>query len=139
MKKIQFYLLLCAVTFATGCPKYKPPIDFNNRSSFVGKLNEHIKAQQLAYIGALGALPDGPARAKTIRNELIEDALPYIDDAYTDYIIGLQAGRDRTNFIADVVELGTSAAIGITKGERSIQILGVALTAFRGGRRSADL
>jgi hypothetical protein len=56
-----------------------------------------------------------------------------------DFITALQSGRDRDNFVADLVELGTSAAIGITNGERPLQILGVALTAFRGGRRSADL
>jgi hypothetical protein len=65
--------------------------------------------------------------------------LPFIDAAYVDFINDLQAGRDRTNFVADVVELGTTAAVGITNGERPLQILGVALTAFRGGRRSADL
>ncbi len=37
-----------------------------------------------------------------------------------------------------MVDLSTAAAVGITKGERTLQIIGVALTAFRGGRKSAD-
>ena len=69
---------------------------------------------------------------------MIDDALSYIDDAYGDFKNGLAAGRDRTNFVADLIDLGTSAAVGVTNGERPLQILGVALTAFRGGRRSAD-
>ena len=136
MRKIQLCLLVLTAVFATGCPKYRPKVDFNNRSSFVNKVNEHFRAKQLEYVAALG---NNPNRAQTIRNELLEDALPYIDDAYMDFITDIQRGRDRGNFVADLVELGTSGAIGITKGERSIQILGVALTAFRGGRRSADL
>jgi hypothetical protein len=136
MRKIQLCLLVLTAVFATGCPKYKPSVNFNNRSSFVNKVNEHFRAKQLEYVAALG---NNPNRAQTIRNELLEDALPYIDDAYMDFITDIQRGRDRGNFVADLVELGTSGAIGITKGERSIQILGVALTAFRGGRRSADL
>ncbi|HEY0546672.1 MAG TPA: hypothetical protein VGC91_14940 [Pyrinomonadaceae bacterium] len=136
MKKIPLYLLLCVVTFATGCPKYRPKVDFNNKNSLVNQINEHMKAKQSAYVNALSTDPE---KAKTIRNELIEDALPYIDEAYSDFVYGIATGRDRGNFVADVIELGTSAAVGITKGERPIQILGIALTAFRGGRRSADL
>jgi hypothetical protein len=136
MRKIYISLLLSIVAFATGCPKYKPSVDFKDRATFVNRVNEHLRAKQAEYLSVLG---NNPARAKMIRNELIEDALPYIDDAYLDFITGLQSGRDRNNFIADVVELGTTAAIGIINGERPLQILGVALTAFRGGRRSADL
>jgi hypothetical protein len=137
MKKIQLCLLVCATVFATGCPRYRPSVDFNNKSSFVSKVNDHLKAKQVEYIAALG---NDPAKAKTIRNELIEDALPYIDSAYIDFITDLQAGRDRANFVADLVELGASGAIGIIKGrQRAIQIVGIALTAFKGGRRSADL
>ncbi|MBD0373055.1 MAG: hypothetical protein ICV60_19600 [Pyrinomonadaceae bacterium] len=136
MRKIHLSLLLSIVALATGCPKYKPSVDFKDRASFVNKVNEHLKAKQAQYISVLGS---NPAMAKTIRNELIEDALPYIDDAYLDYVTDLQAGRDRANFVADLIELGTTAAVGITNGERPLQILGVALTAFRGGRRSADL
>ena len=136
--KLRISLLLCAVVFTTGCPKYRPSVDFKNPSSLVAQINSHIQDRQTAYLNALGSLPDGAARAKTIRNELIEDALPYIDGAYIDFITDIQAGRDRNNFLLDLVELGTAASVGISKGERPLQIIGVALTAFRGGRRSLD-
>jgi hypothetical protein len=137
MKKIPVCFLLFATVFSTGCPKYRPSVDFNNKSSLVNKVNDHLKAKQVEYIAALG---NDPAKAKAIRNELIEDALPYIDSAYIDFITDLQAGRDRANFVADLVELGASGAVGIIKGrQRAIQIVGIALTAFKGGRRSADL
>jgi hypothetical protein len=151
MRKIQLYFLLGSLVFATGCPKYRPKVDFNNPSSFIGKLNAHIKDRHHdyecyrfgpAYPSSLGSCSNytlDMEKAKGVRNELLEEALPYIDSAYIDFITDLQAGRDRTNFIADLVELGTSGAVGIVNGERPLQILGVALTAFRGGRRSADL
>ena len=137
MKTISLFLLLGIVFFATGCPKYKPSVNFKDSKSFAAKANDHLRDKQTDYINALRR--NDEATAKRARNEAIESAIPYIDAAYEDFITDLTAGRDRTNFIADVVELGTSAAIGITNGERPIQILGVALTAFRGGRRSADL
>src|ERR1051325_2025225 len=106
MKKIPLYLVLCIVVFSTGCPKYKPnQVDFNS-STFVGKINTYFADQQKNYRAAVNSA-DGP-RARSIRNEILENALPYIDEVYMDFITDLQ-------------------------------ILGVALTAFRGGRRSADL
>jgi hypothetical protein len=138
MRKIQICILALTAVFATGCPKYSPKVDFQNPSSLVAKINTHIDGKRKLYEDALAANPPNTARAKQIRNELIEDALPYLDGAYTDFITDIQAGRDRANFIADVVDLGTAGAVGITKGERTLQIIGVALTAFRGGRKSAD-
>jgi len=138
MKSLKIPLLLCVAIFVTGCPKYRPSVDFKNPNTLVAKINEHIRVEHARYLNALGSMPDGPAKAQLIRNELIENALPFIDSAYIDFITDIQAGRDRTNFIADLVELGASAAIGITNGERPLQILGVGLTAIRGGRRSAD-
>jgi hypothetical protein len=137
MRKIQFCFLILTAAFATGCPKYSPKVDFNNQSSLVNRVNKRFADWQTEYYAAIKAKDF--ARAKTARNELLEEALPYIDAAYIDFINDIQRGRDRGNFVADLIELGTSGAIGITKGERAIQILGVGLTAFRGGRRSADL
>ena len=150
MRKLQIFLLLGSLFITTGCPKYRPKVDFENPGTFVSKLNAHMATEQAKYncyrlgqfysaAGCTGSNPDGPARARIIRNDLLEMAIPYIDSAYIDFITDLQAGRDRTNFIADLVELGATAAVGITNGERTLQIMGVALTAFRGGRRSADL
>lgn len=136
MKRIQISLLLCVVVFATGCPKYSPKVDFKNANSLVAKINEHISAKRADYESALNT--NDTVKARRIRNELIEDALPYIDGAYIDFITDIQAGRDRNNFLLDLVELGTAASVGITKGERPLHIIGVALTAFRGGRRSLD-
>jgi hypothetical protein len=70
---------------------------------------------------------------------LIDRALAVIDSNYNDFITRLQTRRSTTDFIADVIDLGLGAATGISKGERPNQILGIVLTAFRGGRRSAEL
>lgn len=135
MRHVQISLLLIVAAFATGCPKYRPDVRFDDPGSLVTRINNYIVAQNTLYMAALG---NHPEQAKLIRNELIERALPFIDGAYIDFITAIQAGRDRNNFVMDLVELGTAASVGITKGERSLQIIGVALTAFRGGRRSLD-
>src|ERR1044071_8492350 len=152
MTIIKLTLLLGIVVLATACPKYRPAVNFKDPGSFVKELNAHLKDAQHTYecyrlgpthIDAQGKSCAGFVqdlnKAKAVRNELLENALPFVDEAYADFVTDLQAGRDRANFVADVFELGTTAAVGITNGERPLQILGVALTAFRGGRRSADL
>lgn len=150
--KIKLLFLIGIVAFSTACPKYRPAVDFKKPGTFISRLNEYIRQAQHNYecyrfgpthIDAeektcTGYIQD-LSKAKAVRNDVLENALPFIDAAYVDFINDLQAGRDRTNFVADVVELGTTAAVGITNGERPLQILGVTLTAFRGGRRSADL
>src|ERR1700752_1917987 len=152
MTIIKLSLLIGIVVFSTACPKYKPTVNFKNPGSFVAKLNDYLKGAQHNYecyrfgpnhVDAQGKPCTGFTQdlnnAKAVRNEVLENALPFVDGAYEDFVTDLQAGRDRANFVADVIELSTTATIGITNGERPLQILGVALTAFRGGRRSADL
>jgi hypothetical protein len=160
MRDLQISILLISLAFATGCPNYRPKVDFKNPSSFMVKLNSHIKVEQekarcfsqnLDYSTpnetnptgcstTTNSKPDGKLLAQGIRNRLVEDALPYIDGMYMDFITDIQEGRDRENFVADLIELGATAGVGIIKGpQRSIQIIGIALTAFKGGRRSRDL
>lgn len=141
MRQIQISLLLCVVVFATGCPKYRPDASFkDDPNKLVTKINNYIDGKRADYEAALRKDPsDANNAAKGIRNELIENALPYLDASYMDFVTDIQAGRDRQNYLMDLVELGASAAVGITNGERSLQVIGVALTAFRGGRRSYDV
>jgi hypothetical protein len=154
MRHLQISLLLIVVIFATGCPNYRPKVDFKNPQAMVNKFNVRLKHQYHEYecyrfgagwIDSQGAVCENLYavnldKAKAVRNELLEDALPYIDEAYVDFKNDILAGRDRANFVADAVELGASATIGSLKGtQRSIQLVGIFLTAFRGGRRSADV
>jgi|GEM_PF-2178661 len=151
MRKIQLCLLILTAVFATGCPKpqYRPTLNFNQ--GMVDKFNAALKRQYREYecyrfgpthfdfqnVACTGYVQNLD-NAKGVRNELIENALSYIDESYNSFVADIQAGRDRNNFLLDVVDLSTAAAVGITKGERTLQIIGVALTAFRGGRKSAD-
>jgi len=140
MRHLQISLLLIVALFATGCPKpkYRPSVSFKNPTQLIAEINEYINDQKEEYDKALVANPPDTDKAKRIRNELIEGALPYIDGAYADFIADKQAGRDRDNFVLDLIDLSSAAAVGITKGERALQVIGVGLTAFRGGRKSAD-
>lgn len=151
MRKLQVTLLSLAALFMTACPKpqYRPSLNFSQ--GMVDKFNAALKQRYRdyecyrfgpSYIDFQGKLCTGYTQsddnAKAVRNELIETALSYMDENYNSFVADLQAGRDRNNFVLDLIDLGTSGSVGITKGARPLQILGVALTAFRGGRKSAD-
>ncbi len=136
MRRLPLCFLLIAGAVANGCA-LRPTVDFTDNTSFAGQINSHFEKIQTEYFENLGANNATAARQK--RDELIHDALSHIDNAYGDFVTDLTAGRNTSNFIADVVELGTSAAVGITSGVRTLQILGVALTGFKGTRRSVDL
>jgi len=142
MRGLLLSMLISVVAFTTGCPQ-GPSKTFpgvTNSKSLVANMNSYLKAAQEKYAEALEDDPtDAQELAKQIRNDAIDDALAVIDDNYTDYIRNIESRRSRADFILDVIELGAGAATGITKGERPNQILGIALTAFRGGRKSTEL
>lgn len=159
MKEIFLLVMLCVVALATGCPKIvktKPSTKFG-QNKLITQTNSYLSNQQMAYYCALDGkkvvydttnlkyacsdrnVTGGNETAKRIRNEAIENGVMAVNSVYTDFVDDLNTGRATSNFVADIIDLGTGATIGITKGERPLQILGVALTAFRGGRKSADL
>jgi hypothetical protein len=141
MKIIRLLVLSLAVAFVTGCPK-GPSKDFpgiSNNRSLVSNINTYLATAQENYNNAVAADPPNEQLAHRIRNEAIFDVLAVIDDNYTDYISNIESRRSKTDFLFDVIDLGAGAATGISKGERPNQILGIAMTAFRGGRKSAEL
>lgn len=149
MRGLVLSLLLGTVALTTGCPQGPSknfPNDINPNSgktdskSLVANINHYLTDAQTRYNAALVAHPDDASEvAKQIRNDAIDDALAVIDSNYQDYISSIERKRATTDFLLDVIELGTGAATGIAKGERPNQILGIALTAFRGGRTSSEL
>jgi hypothetical protein len=136
MRGLMLTLLIGVTAFTTGCPK-GPSKQFpgvKNSKSLVTNVNSYITTAQNNYNAAITADPtDANGTAQRIRNDVIDDVLAVIDDNYNDYISNIEERRSRTDFLLDVIELGTGAATGITKGERPNQILGIGLTAFRGG------
>jgi len=142
MRGLMLILLLAITAFTTGCPQ-GPSKKFpgaTNSKSLVANINSYLTGAQTLFNNAIAADPtDASGNAQRIRNDAIDDVLAVIDDNYNDYISSIEERRSRTDFVLDVIELGTAAATGITKGERPNQILGIALTAFRGGRRSSEL
>lgn len=152
MKLIQISLLLCTVLFATGCPK-EPSKNLKDESTFVSNVNNYLKIQQgrfncareeqkkfdTASSACTTDLDSALEVAKRVRNDSIEDAIAVVDSNYNDYITNLDSRRSKGEYLLDIIELGTGAATGIAKGERPNQILGIALTAFRGGRKSLEL
>jgi hypothetical protein len=114
MTIFKLTLLVGIVVLSTACPKYRPVVNFKNPGSFVNELNGHLKDAQHnyecyrfgpAHIDAQGKSCAGFVqdlnKAKAVRNELLENALPFIDEAYADFVTDLQAGRDRANFVRE--------------------------------------
>lgn len=142
MRGLMLTLLIGVTAFTTGCPQ-GPSKQFpgaGNSKSLVSNINRYITTAQTSYNAAIAADPtDANGTAQRIRNDAIDDVLAVIDDNYNDYIRTIEERRSRTDFVLDVIDLGTGAATGISKGERPNQILGIGFTAFRGGRRSSEL
>jgi len=159
MKYIRLFLLVCFVFLLTGCPK-EPSNKFDD--AFIKNMNEALKNIQIKYdcsarkykytvnydTGVITCRDgvnevnnindDGLNEAQRIRDDAIDFIVKYINRNYTKYTQNIESNRSTTDFILDVIDLGTGAATGISKGERPNQILGIALTAFRGGRRSYE-
>lgn len=77
--------------------------------------------------------------AKVKRDELVFRLKRNIDSNYADFENNLFLGKASSNVLFDIAELGSAAAVGITNGERAKSIIGTALTAFKGGRKSVDV
>lgn len=161
MKTIVLSLAVIIAFLGTGCPKlYKvrPSTKFE-QDQLTAQMNDYLQNRQMAYYCSItktevdynhttfkyecGDTPvtkeEGEAVAKRLRNEALEEGVAVINGVYGKFSDDLQVGRATTNLVADIIDLGLGAATGISKGERPLQILGVSLTAFRGGRNSVDL
>jgi hypothetical protein len=77
--------------------------------------------------------------AAKVRNEVLDRSLALINSAYDVYIRNIRKKRSVGEFLADLLQIGGSTAVGIVNGERAIQVIGVALTGFSAARKSADL
>src|ERR1700754_177025 len=157
MRKIQFFSLLCMLVFLFGCavkPKLKPDVNFN--TDFARQINAPLAEYQKRYdcsarmhtytvdyktniatCNESSTFAEGLNEARRVRNEATERVIRDFDINYGNFISDIESNRSTGSFLAAAVELSASAAVGITKGrQRAIQIIGIALTAFRGGRKS---
>lgn len=136
-KPIIVFVLVCAVVSLTGCPRgrSKMPDVVNDRVIYyaVKTFDEDVAEYNNAVTA--GNLDT----AKIRRDELIFKLKRNIDANYADFENELFIGKAASNVLFDITELGASAAIGITNGERAKTIIGTALTAFKGGRKSVDV
>ncbi len=162
MKKISFFLLIFNALLATGCPKNAPNLDLkddNHKNLLVEQLKENVfKKEWIEYkcandgyynlgidAGAFSTFTCGtnvvknPDNAARIRNEVMDRGVGLIDSVYGVYIRDIRKNRSIGEFLADLLQIGSSTAGGIVNGERPLQVIGVALTGFSGVRKSASL
>lgn len=121
------------------------PEDTNDHPSAIRDKLVQREADQLVSLATNydAAIASGTAvdlgKAQLYRNELMHLGIMLIDDNYNQFENDLFVKRARTNVAGDLTELGVAAATGITNGERVKTILAIALTAFKGGRKSIDV
>jgi len=136
MRKIQLCLLVLTAVFATGCPKSKPNVpDVLAKRVALYELNR-FDVDAAAYDQAISA--NQPEVARRQRNRIVNRLKANIDANYHEFENQLFTGRATTNVLSDITELGATAAINITNGERAKNIIAVLLTGFKGGRKSVD-
>lgn len=137
-RQLMLCLVLASTLSTTGCPgggtKPAVPSIITNRIA-----NYELKTfdQDLAaYEAAVGSGQTNQARI--IRDEVVHRLKRVIDKNYFDFESQLFNRRATSNVLFDITELGAAAATNITNGERAKNIIAVALTAFKGGRKSID-
>lgn len=161
-RPIILFIALFSI-LASGCVKNGPKLDLSDngvKSSLVGQLKENLyKKEWIEYncadsgyynsgisgdaftqFDCDGVPTKSPGDAIRIRTQVVDNGLGIIDSAYGIYIRDVRKRRTVGEFLADLTEIGASTSIGITKGgTRALQVIGVALTGFRAGRKSAEL
>jgi hypothetical protein len=134
MKKITCLFLFASILVITGCPKDK------------GRVPEVIAQRVMNYkvnefelnLNSYHASSD-LIKKQDIRDEIIFKLKRNIDGLYSEFEEDIFQHRASTNILADFTELAIAGATGITNGERAKTILAIALTAFKGGRKSVDV
>lgn len=140
MKALHLSLVLVGAIFMTGCPKTKTPMPAPLRDQIINRQVNKLAGLADRYDAAVEAGDDvNLGKAQLYRNELVHTALTLIDSNYNEFENDLFVGRAKANIGFDFAELGMAAATAITNGERVKTILGVVMTAFKGGRRSIDM
>jgi outer membrane murein-binding lipoprotein Lpp len=136
-KTIILFALICVVVSLSGCPrgrnKMPDVVSERVRNYAINSFDNDMTAYNNAVNGGQYET------AKIRRDELIFKLKRNIDANYADFENNLFIGKASSNILFDITELGASAAIGITNGERAKTIIGTALTAFKGGRKSIDV
>lgn len=139
MKFTCIILVALSTIFLTGCPKTQTPIPAAIRDQLIKKETDKLVTLATNYDTEVASgTPANLAKAEADRNELIHLGIMLIDQNYNQFENDLFVGRATTNVLEDVVEIGLTAATGISNGERVKTILGIAATAFQGGRKSVD-
>jgi len=140
MKLLKFLLLFCIVVMATGCPKTRTTMPSAIKDKLIQREADQLVSLATNYDAAIasGTAAD-LGKAQLYRNELMHLGIMLIDDNYNQFENDLFVKRAKSNVAGDLTELGLSAATGITNGERVKTILAIALTGFKGGRKSIDI
>jgi hypothetical protein len=80
---------------------------------------------------------DAKEIAKTIRNGLIDQALPFINSNYANYVNQLYFGLQGFNLGADLIQQAITSSIAVVNpATEATRVLGISLTGFQGARNA---
>lgn len=131
---------LCFLISGTAVKAQKTPSIFKTETKdkdrstsatnmdYINKLEQEYKNNEDLMTDA------GREKAKIIRNKLIFIAVEQVDTEFNNYRRKSRKRADLLQFIFDFLEVGASTAIAITNGERAKEVIGEALTGFKGAR-----
>jgi hypothetical protein len=138
MKKLLVITIVTLTLLLTGCGglKVKPKAPVVLSKVIFEYTETEFNADRRAYETAMSD-PD-PKKPRRIRDEIVYSLKRTIDAYYDQFENDLTLGRAKTSTLADFTELTAASAINITNGDRAKNIIAIALTAFKGGRKSVE-
>lgn len=153
MREITVLLLFSIIVMAIGCPKNVPqnPAALEYAVNYeIKRLDADLKRYQCAAAlelfeentGNYRACSNGEkdlAKAREVRNEVINRLTRTIDHEYFRFEEDLVVRRTSGSFLADFTDIGLGLATTISNGERVKTVLGAVITSFRGWRKAGSL
>lgn len=130
--------LTALVSVVTGCASHQPVIP--RALSAAGVLGRYstnrFEVDYAKYLGLMGEAKTNEARL--IRDRMVDAIRIEIEMQYRTFEQNFYKGRAEISWVADMTELGLSAAIAAVGGEATKAALGAILTGFKGARLSAE-
>jgi hypothetical protein len=131
-------LILLSLTKNVDAQKL-PPIFSANPTDPSAFNIESIRSIKAAYDQKVSGTSEADREAaKQLRNRLIGIGREEVDAMFFGYLKSDRKNRERLQFLLDFLEIGTAAAISITRGERAKTVISDGLGALQASRTSLN-
>lgn len=134
MRIILFPAIVAFTLLVTGCPQNKGQVPAVIAQRLINYEISKFDADTNAYETSADV-----NQKRVVRDEMVFRLKRNVDAIYSQFEEDLFYHRATTSILADFTELAAAGAASITNGERAKTVLAIALTAFKGGRKSIDV